>query len=126
MPTRIGGHLTDEQRMRLTTGWSFWYVGSPEPPPFRDDAEMREAWLHWRTELLAEWRTPWRRPWAYWRFDHGLRPKPGGFLWPRGVRTQEQMVRKLLSAGLLAPLPGERADTASMPTGVRRRLTSAR
>jgi hypothetical protein len=70
-PARIR-YLSDDQRMMLECGWTFWFVGSPEPPPFRDQGEMRQAWRVHGARLLAEWRQPWTRPRAFWLFDAGV------------------------------------------------------
>jgi hypothetical protein len=54
-------------------GWCFWIIGSDEPPPFRDQAEMRQAWQVHGARLLAEWRQPWKRPRAFCLFDVGVK-----------------------------------------------------
>ncbi len=42
------------------------------------DALLRAAWEHRRGELLADWRRPGERPWAWWAFDPELpQPSPG-------------------------------------------------
>jgi hypothetical protein len=57
----------------LETNWCFWYVGSHELPPFANEAEMREAWRAHRAGLLADWCLPWRRPYAFWLYDVGVK-----------------------------------------------------
>ena len=112
-PRRIGAHVSEDQRLQLEIGWSFWFVGSSDPPPFRDDAEMLHAWRLHGPRLMAEWTQAWTRPDAFWRFDAGVPwdvspPELGRWAWPRGITSEAAMVRRLLRQRKLAPLSGEK------------------
>jgi hypothetical protein len=108
--TRIAGALTDRMHAELMTGGN---ILGFEDAGIEDDEHGRKLWARHRDELLRDESYnatyPGRRPWAFWRYEHGLKPNPGGypghFRWPRGIRSEQHLVHKLLSAGLIDPLP---------------------
>lgn len=91
----IGGRLTFGQRAELLTGLKkFIYAADPG---FASAAEMRAAWEHHRSKLRADRdfsvNDPGSRPWGFWRFDAGLKVRPGyGWRWPRGCRDERETV----------------------------------
>ena len=44
---------------------------------------------------------PGRRPYGFWRYEMGLKPSPTGFRWPRGIKSEGHMIRKLVAEGVL-------------------------
>jgi hypothetical protein len=84
---RTGRRLTYSQRYSLEFG-----DHQNLPPPFRDEAERREAWARHREHILEDWRHG-TRPKAWWTFEpHGL-TYPPNFAYEAAV---------LFEAGLLS------------------------
>jgi hypothetical protein len=88
--TRIAGALTDRQHAELLTGSN---ILGFDGAGIENDEHGRRLWLRHRDELMADQsynvNYPGRRPWGFWRYEHGSRPNwtgwPGHFHWPRGV-----------------------------------------
>ena len=81
-PRRIGGSLNDLQRAHLLIGPRLARrFGRPGDVGFEDDDHARAMWQRHREELLANRdftvNDPGMRPWGYWRFDVGLKVRPG-------------------------------------------------
>jgi hypothetical protein len=120
--------LTDAQRTHLEVGW-FFFDFRGEADHFRDADHRRRAWTLHGAQIMADWLADkghaWRRPLAFWQYDRGLRTRDGDdvvsegkrVVWPRGIRSERHMIRKLVRDGVLAPVSPEELDTRTKPAG---------
>jgi hypothetical protein len=93
--------LNPNQRAILEVGGECF----PWAPGFADDDHRREAWEANRTQIMAAWAHPGRRPDAYWEFDLGLeavcREGRWTWRWPPPIQSEQEMVYDLLKRGKL-------------------------
>jgi hypothetical protein len=91
--------LSDVQHAHLSTG-SYLLAHHPHEE-FVDEAHRRAAWRMHREAILEAWDRPGQRPIALWAYDLGLkrRPWPQEWSWPAPIRTESEMVHRLLKAG---------------------------
>ena len=86
--------LNDRQRALLLTGLDRF--GGANDPGFEDEAHARAMWQRYRAELLTDRdftvNDPGNRPWAFWKFDAGLKRDNFGWRWPRGCRNEAETV----------------------------------